>query len=135
MRKPPPDRYESIRQKAKIYTANGSPTSIYIDVGVYEDGRPCSVFLDVRGDGSTERALYASVARMISTMLQYGVPAEEIIEMFLTFKFEPGGPVQGHPRIKFCTSVLDLVVRHIGVEFCGMDHLAHVPKELDQTEA
>ena len=40
-------------------------------------------------------------------------------------KFEPGGPVSGHDRIKHCTSLPDLIGRHLLIEYCGRDDLAH----------
>jgi ribonucleoside-diphosphate reductase alpha chain len=72
-------------------------------------------------------ALYDVIARLASLALQYGVPIEEVGEMLRGPKFEPAGPVQGHPRIKNCSSLCDLIGRHLLVEYASRDDLAHVP--------
>ncbi len=41
-------------------------------------------------------------------------------------RFEPAGPVLDHSRIKFCTSIPDFIGRHLLVECCGREDLAHV---------
>jgi ribonucleoside-diphosphate reductase alpha chain len=51
---------------------------------------------------------------------------EKVGEMLLGVKFEPAGPVVGHPTIKFCSSLPDLIGRHLLVEHCGREELAHV---------
>src|SRR5262245_21480715 len=38
-------------------------------------------------------------------------------------KFEPSGPVAGHDHLKHCTSLPDLIGRHLLVEYCGRDEL------------
>ena len=47
--------------------------------------------------------------------------------MLLGTKFEPAGSVQDHPRIKNCSSLCDLIGRHLLVEYSGREDLAHVP--------
>jgi ribonucleoside-diphosphate reductase alpha chain len=57
------------------------------------------------------------------------VPLEVLVEQFVFTRFEPQGPVQGHDRVKFATSVIDYVFRALGVEYLHRDDLAHVTAE------
>jgi ribonucleoside-diphosphate reductase alpha chain len=68
-------------------------------------------------------------AMLVSIALQYGVPLEVLVEQFVFTRFEPQGPVQGHDRVKFATSVIDYVFRALGVEYLQRDDLAHVTAE------
>ncbi len=55
----------------------------------------------------------------ISKALQYGVPIDEFVDSFTFTRFEPSGPVTGHPVIKNATSILDYVFRVLGYEYLG----------------
>src|SRR5258705_11042573 len=68
-------------------------------------------------------------AMLVSIDLQYGVPLDVLVEQFVFTRFEPQGPVHGHDRVKFATSVIDYVFRALGVEYLGRDDLAHVSPE------
>ena len=50
---------------------------------------------------------------------------EQVGEMLLGVRFEPAGPVTGHLAIRFCSSLPDLIGRHLLIEFCGRGELAH----------
>ena len=52
--------------------------------------------------------------------------SEKIADMLHQTKFEPCGPVEGHSRIKFCTSIPDFIGRHLLVEFCNQKELGHI---------
>ncbi len=69
----------------------------------------------------------------MSIALQYGVPLQVLVEQFVFTRFEPQGPVQGHDRVKFATSVIDYVFRALGVEYLHRDDLAHVTPEAAAT--
>ena len=43
--------------------------------------------------------------------LQYGVPLETYVDQFTFTRFEPQGPVEGHPYVKFATSIVDYIFR------------------------
>jgi ribonucleoside-diphosphate reductase alpha chain len=66
--------------------------------------------------------------------LQHGVPLESYVEQFTFTRFEPAGPVEGHPNVKFATSMIDYVFRVLGVDYLRRYDLAHVPPEEVQTE-
>lgn len=117
------DRRNTIRQKAVI---NGR--RVYLDVGLYEDGRPGEVFIVVEKTGSEVRWMFDEIARLASKLMQYGCPLEEVAEGWVGTKGKIAGPVTHDERIKNCTSVLDYVGRHLLVNFGGRDDLAHIRK-------
>jgi ribonucleoside-diphosphate reductase alpha chain len=53
-------------------------------------------------------------------------PLEKVGDLLADAKFEPCGPVSGHDRLKHCSSLPDLIGRHLLVEWCGRKDLAHV---------
>ncbi|MEM1418898.1 MAG: vitamin B12-dependent ribonucleotide reductase, partial [Myxococcota bacterium] len=53
---------------------------------------------------------------------------------FTFTRFEPSGIVEGHPNIKFSTSIIDYVFREIGVEYLKRYDFAQVPPKEEQTE-
>ena len=61
-----------------------------------------------------------------SIALQYGAPIEKLGDLLTGAKFEPAGPVSGHDRIRHCTSLPDLIGRHLLIEYCGREDLGHV---------
>lgn len=100
-------------------------------LSVHDDPNPAELFIRVRGVDCTSEVvgLYDIVGRLASLALQYGAPLEKVGEMLLGAKFEPAGPVSLHPRIRNCTSLPDLIGRHLLVEFCNRADLAHVSEE------
>ena len=71
--------------------------------------------------------LYDVIARLMSLALQYGVRLEKVGDLFAGAKFAPCGPVVGHDRLKHCSSLPDLIGRHLLVEYCGRHELGHGP--------
>ena len=117
-----PARREAITQKVRI----GGQRTLY--VSVHNDPHPAELFLRIKGNDCTSEIinLFDVLARISSKALQYGMPLEELGELLYQTKCEPAGVVQHHPRIKNCTSVTDFIGRHLLVEWCGRDDLAHV---------
>jgi ribonucleoside-diphosphate reductase alpha chain len=66
-------------------------------------------------------------AMSVSIGLQYGVPLETFVEQFTFTRFEPQGLVEGHPNIKFATSIVDYLFRVLGVEYLHRYDFAQVP--------
>lgn len=114
-----PSRRRQITQKVRI----AGQRTLYISV--HEDDRPAEVFLRVKGsDCSSELiGLYDVMARLMSVALQYGAPLEKLGDLLAGAQFAPCGPVSGHDRLKACSSLPDLIGRHLLVEYCGRhDH-------------
>ncbi len=117
-----PARREAITQKAYI----GTQRTVY--VSVHNDPHPAELFLRVKGKDCTSEIinLFDVLARISSKALQYGMPVEEVGELLYQTKCEPAGVVQHHARIRNCTSLTDYIGRHLLIEYCGRDELAHV---------
>ncbi len=117
-----PSRRNHITQKVRI----GGRT-LYISV--HDHQAPAEIFLRVKGPDCTPEtiALYDVIARLMSIALQYGASLEKVGDLLTGAQFAPCGPVSGHDRLKHCSSLPDLIGRHLLVEYCGRDELAHVP--------
>ena len=70
-------------------------------------------------------------AMSVSVGLQYGVPLQTYVDQFTFTRFEPQGPVEGHPYVKFATSIVDFIFRTLGVEYLHRHDLAHIKPEID----
>src|SRR4051812_1417623 len=118
-----------ITQEAKV-----GGNKIFLRTGEYNDGSLGEIFIDMHKEGAALRSVMNCFAMLVSIALQYGVPLEVLVEQFVFTRFEPQGPVQGHDRVKFATSVIDYVFRALGVEYLRRDDLAHVtPEEAAET--
>ena len=119
-----PDRRGGYTQKATI-----GGHKVYIHTGEYGDGSLGEIFIDMHKEGAAFRSLMNCFAIAISLGLQYGVPLEEYVEAFTFTRFEPNGPVQGHPNIKMSTSIIDYIFRELAISYLGRHDLAHVPPD------
>ena len=107
---------------------------IFLRTGEYEAGMLGEIFIDMHKEGAAFRSLMNCFAMSVSIGLQYGVPLETYVEQFTFTRFEPQGSVQGHPNVKFATSIVDYIFRVLGVEYLGRYDLAHVkPEDLQST--
>lgn len=88
----------------------------YFTVGLYDDGSPGEMFINMQKQGSTLSGLMDSFAVLLSFALQYGVPLERLISKFRGTKFEPAG-VTNNPDIWMTTSVMDYIFRWLDKEF------------------
>jgi ribonucleoside-diphosphate reductase alpha chain len=104
---------------------------IFLRTGEYDDGRLGEIFIDMHKEGAAFRSLMNCFAMSISIGLQYGVPLQTYVDQFTFTRFEPQGPVEGHPNVKFATSIVDFIFRALGVEYLHRYDLAHIKPELD----
>ena len=88
----------------------------YITVGLYPDGRPGELFVQMSKEGSTIGGLMDTVATLTSISLQYGVPLEQLVKKFAYQRFEPSGFTK-NPDIRTAFSITDYVFRWLGCEF------------------
>ena len=119
-----PNRRRTTRQRFQV----GDHT-IYLGIGHFADGTVGEIFVKMDKEGDVVGALLDAFAISVSYGLQHGVPLERFVDAYTFNRFAPFGPVQGHPRIKFCTSLLDLIARYLGVEYLDRDELAQVAAE------
>jgi ribonucleoside-diphosphate reductase alpha chain len=129
-RRPLPKRRNGITYELKI-----GGQKLYVRTGEYEDGQLGEIFLDMSKEGATLRSILNCFAIAVSKGLQYGVPLEEFVNTFIFSRFEPQGIVEGHENIKMATSVIDLVFRTLGYDYCGRTDFLHVQPETAQGPA
>jgi ribonucleoside-diphosphate reductase alpha chain len=110
-RRPMPDTRMSITHKFEIAGHEG-----YITAGLYPDGLPGEVFVQMSKEGSTIGGLMDTVATLTSMALQYGVPLEQLVNKFAYQRFEPSGYTR-NPNIRTAFSITDYVFRWLGCEF------------------
>src|SRR6185437_2831923 len=119
-----PYRRAGYTQKAKI----GGHT-IYLRTGEYEDSTLGEIFVDMHKEGAAFRSLMNCFSIAISLGLQHGVPLEEFVEAFVFTRFEPNGMVNGNPRIKMTTSIIDYIFRELAISYLDRQALAQVTPE------
>jgi ribonucleoside-diphosphate reductase alpha chain len=117
-----PTKRVGITQEAKI-----GGVKLFLRTGEYNDGKLGEIFIDMHKEGAAYRSLLNCFSMLTSIALQYGVPLDVLVDQFVFTRFEPQGPVTGHDRVKFATSVIDYIFRSLAVEYLGRDDLAHVP--------
>lgn len=121
-RLPLPARRSHITQKVRI----AGQRTLYISV--HEDKHLAEVFLRLKGCDCSPELIgdYDVIARLLIVTLQYGAPLEKLGDLLAAVKFEPCGPVSGHDRLKHCSSLPDLIGRHLLIEYFGRNDLAHI---------
>jgi ribonucleoside-diphosphate reductase alpha chain len=113
-RRLPDDRTE-IGRKFRVGDYEG-----YIHVGVFDDGTPGDIFIDIAKEGTTLAGLMNSFMIAVSLGLQYGVPLEVYVSKFAHMRFEPSGATND-PDIRAAKSIVDYVFRWMGKKFLTVD--------------
>ena len=106
-----PDERQAITHKFRVGEQEG-----YMTVGLFDDGTPGEVFINVNKQGSTVSGLMDTVAMLTSYSLQYGVPLNELASKLRNTRFEPSGPT-GNKQIPIATSIVDYVFRWLELKF------------------
>ena len=106
----PIDRHE-IGRKFQVGEYEG-----YIHVGLFEDGTPGDVFVDIAKEGTTLAGLMNAFMISVSLGLQYGVPLEVYVSKFSHMRFEPSG-LTNDPDIRVAKSLVDYIFRWMGKKF------------------
>jgi ribonucleoside-diphosphate reductase alpha chain len=134
--RPPPSIRHRLPKKRRGFTqeARVGGHKVFLRTGEYSDGSLGEIFIDMHKEGAAFRSLMNCFAISVSMGLQHGVPLENYVEQFTFTRFEPSGTVEGHPNIKFATSMIDYVFRLLGVEYMKRYDLAHVPPQEVQEE-
>jgi ribonucleoside-diphosphate reductase alpha chain len=132
---PPTVRHRLPKKRAGVtQEARVANHKIFLRTGHYEDGSLGEIFVDMHKEGAAFRSLMNCFAISVSMGLQHGVPLASYVEQFTFTRFEPQGPVEGHPNVKFATSIIDYIFRTLGVEYLKRYDLAHVMPEEVATE-
>ena len=106
-----PDTRVAINHKFEIAGHKG-----YLTVGMFEDGQPGELFIQMNKEGSTIGGLMDTVATLTSISLQYGVPLASLVKKFAYQRFEPSGFTK-NPDIRNATSITDYIFRWLGCQF------------------
>ncbi|TMK77714.1 MAG: vitamin B12-dependent ribonucleotide reductase [Actinobacteria bacterium] len=118
-RRLPEDRVE-VGRKFRVGDYEG-----YIHVGLYEDGTPGDIFVDIAKEGTTLAGLMNSFMISVSLGLQYGVPLEVYVSKFAHMRFEPSGQTND-ADIRVAKSIVDYVFRWMGKKFLSTDQQEEV---------
>ncbi len=113
-RRVPEDRME-VGRKFKVGEYEG-----YIHVGLFEDGTPGDIFVDIAKEGTTLAGLMNSFMISVSLGLQYGVPLEVYVSKFSHMRFEPSG-MTNDADIRVAKSIVDYIFRWMGKKFLSAD--------------
>jgi ribonucleoside-diphosphate reductase alpha chain len=113
-RRLPDDRTE-IGRKFRVGDYEG-----YIHVGLYDDGTPGDIFVDIAKEGTTLAGLMNSFMISVSLGLQYGVPLEVYVSKFAHMRFEPSG-MTNDADIRVAKSIVDYIFRWMGKKFLTAD--------------
>ncbi|HWC32275.1 MAG TPA: vitamin B12-dependent ribonucleotide reductase, partial [Actinomycetota bacterium] len=113
-RRLPDDRTE-IGRKFRVGDYEG-----YIHVGLFDDGTPGDVFVDIAKEGTTLAGLMNSFMISVSLGLQYGVPLEVYVSKFSHMRFEPSGQTND-ADIRVAKSLVDYIFRWLGKKFLDTD--------------
>jgi ribonucleotide reductase alpha subunit len=118
-RRLPEDRVE-VGRKFRVGDYEG-----YIHVGLYEDGTPGDIFVDIAKEGTTLAGLMNSFMISVSLGLQYGVPLEVYVSKFAHMRFEPSG-MTNDVDIRVAKSIVDYIFRWMGKRFLSIEHQEEV---------
>jgi ribonucleoside-diphosphate reductase alpha chain len=109
-RRLPDDRVE-VGRKFKVGEYEG-----YIHVGLFDDGTPGDIFVDIAKEGTTLAGLMNSFMISVSLGLQYGVPLEVYVSKYAHMRFEPSG-LTNDEDIRVAKSIVDYIFRWMGKKF------------------
>ncbi len=115
-RRLPEDRTE-VGRKFRVGDYEG-----YIHVGMYDDGQPGDIFVDIAKDGTTIAGLMNSLCIAVSMGLQYGVPPEVYVSKLTHMRFEPSG-LTNDADIRVAKSIVDYVFRWFGKKFLTTEQM------------
>jgi ribonucleoside-diphosphate reductase alpha chain len=118
-RRLPDDRTE-VGRKFRVGDYEG-----YIHVGLFDDGTPGDIFVDIAKEGTTLAGLMNSFMISVSLGLQYGVPLEVYVSKFSHMRFEPSGPTND-ADIRIAKSIVDYIFRWMGKKFLTVDQQEEV---------
>ena len=92
---------------------------LYLRTTRYGDGRTAEIWVNWSADQGILQALLGSLCKTANVALQKGVPLEDIITSWCDANFEPSGQVMGHPYIKRCRSIVNLMAKLLAFHELG----------------
>ncbi|MFA6429065.1 MAG: vitamin B12-dependent ribonucleotide reductase [Patescibacteria group bacterium] len=119
------DEHRSITHKFRVGSHKG-----YFTVGLYDNGEPGALFVNMNKQGSVMNGLVDSFAISISIGLQYGVPLKVLVNKFAHVRFEPSGFTQ-NPNIHYAKSIVDYIFRWMALKFLSPDECRALGVNMD----
>ncbi len=110
-----PDERHSLTHKFNVAGHEG-----YITVGLFEDGTPGEIFINMSTAGSFLAGVMHAFAVSLSIGLQYGVPLEVLVRKFTNMKFEPSGMTTNR-EIPMAKSIIDYIGRWLALKFLDVE--------------
>ena len=113
--------------------------SIQMSVGTYSDGRAAEVFMTAFKIGSFGNGMLSLAGLLVSKMIQYGIPLQDIIHMIKETDFPPNGFVISDSEIKFAASIPDYMVKYLEKYFLEKEEnppenrVLHINQEVETT--
>lgn len=102
---------------------------VYFHVGLYDDGSPGEVFIDIAKAGSTLHGVMDMSSMLLSVGLQHGVPLAVFVDKLRDLKFEPEGMTRNR-AIPFASSISDYLGKWLEQKFT-----ADAPQHLSVTRS
>ena len=115
-----PIERQEIGRKFKVGEYEG-----YIHVGMFPEGDPGDIFVDIAKEGTTLAGLMNAFMIAVSVGIQYGVPLEVFVSKFAHMRFEPSG-ITNNPDIRVAKSIPDYIFRWMGKRFLEADTQAEL---------
>lgn len=110
-----PDERASITHKFRVGEQEG-----YMTVGLFADGTPGEIFINMSKQGSTISGLMDTIGMLASYALQYGVPLDELTAKLRNVRFDPSGPTNNR-SIPFASSIIDYVFNWLETKFLNTE--------------
>ncbi len=107
-----PTKRKTVRVKAKLRGLR-----VYVDCGLYPNGRPGEIAVTVAKSGSVLRGMLDSWSLAVSLALQHGCSVKQLVHTFRRLDFEPSGTVTEHDSIVSCASIVDYVMQVLELDF------------------
>ncbi|CAB4131368.1 hypothetical protein UFOVP276_180 [uncultured Caudovirales phage] len=107
-----PDNREGVTHKVH-FKIDGEPLDMYIQPSFFDDGKLGEVFLKADKQGSFESGLVDGLSILMSLALQYGAPAEHIIEKLKGTSSGVVSVTGAPPKVRMPKSILDYIARYL----------------------
>lgn len=119
------------RRKNRRFEVRLNGASVFVELGLHEDGRVGEVFVNVAKIGSDLRTSIEAWAMAISKSIQFGMPAHEVVRTFRGTRCYPCGHISdAAPETglvgEYVTSIYDLVARLLEAVVTPTGHLRDV---------
>jgi len=106
-----PDEHNSITHKFSVGGAEG-----YLIFGIDDESAPKEIFIKLNKTGTAEWSLYSIIGRLMSLLLQYGCPVDDLVSIMRFSSYEPSG-ITTNKDIRFAKSILDYTARYMDIKW------------------